>query len=73
LGGGPKDADEVKAHKYFTSISWDDLYNRKINPPFKPVVKSDLDTNNFAKEFTSEQPRLTPPDFGMYNYMYTNT
>lgn len=30
LGGGPKDAGEVRTHPFFKSINWQDLYNRKV-------------------------------------------
>ena len=55
----------MKGHLFFESINWEDLYNRKITPPFVPVVKSDVSTENFDKEFTDEAPELTPPDEGM--------
>ena len=65
LGGGETDAEEVKNHVFFDSINWDDLYNCKVAPPFKPVVKSEQDVANFDKEFTDEVPELTPPDESM--------
>ena len=49
---------------FFESINWQDLLDRKIQPPFKPTVKSEMDVQNFDKEFTDEAPRLTPPDEG---------
>eukprot|EP00794_Sanderia_malayensis_P017666 gene17666-19427_t len=61
LGGGPRDALEVMDHAFFLGIAWDDVYNRKLRPPFKPEIKSEADTNNFDPEFTTETPRLTPP------------
>ena len=41
-----------------------DLYDRKLPPPFKPVVSSEADVRNFDPEFTTENPELTPPDAG---------
>ena len=51
LGSGPSDADEVKSHPFFKRMHWDDLYHRRIEPPFNPGVKSDLDLQHFDPEF----------------------
>lgn len=64
LGGGPKDVQDVKAHPFFASLNWQDLYDKKIPPPFKPIVSSESDVRNFDPEFTTENPELTPPDAG---------
>jgi RAC serine/threonine-protein kinase len=62
LGGSKRDVEEVKEHPFFDSINWQDLYNKKVPPPFTPVVTSETDVRNFDPEFTSENPDLTPPD-----------
>merc|ERR1712062_943010 len=62
LGGGPTDAKEIKGHAFFENISWDELEQKKISPPFKPQVLSETDTRNFDIEFTGESVELTPPD-----------
>ncbi|KAI8478335.1 RAC-gamma serine/threonine-protein kinase [Branchiostoma belcheri] len=63
LGGGIRDADDVKEHPFFATadINWQDVYERKLTPPFKPQVSSDTDTRYFDKEFTGESVELTPP------------
>ncbi|NP_001158433.1 v-akt murine thymoma viral oncogene homolog 3 (protein kinase B, gamma)-like [Saccoglossus kowalevskii] len=61
LGGGPEDAKEIMEHKFFESVDWDELYNKKVTPPFKPEVTSDTDTRFFDAEFTGEPVDLTPP------------
>jgi serine/threonine protein kinase len=33
LGGGPKDAQEIKQHPYFKDVDWDKVYNKKLKPP----------------------------------------
>lgn len=33
---------EIKNHMFFAPINWDDLYNKKITPPFDPNVVSGL-------------------------------
>lgn len=60
LGAGPDDADEIKAHLFFKDINWDDIFHKRIPAPYYPTVDGPLDTRNFDKEFTSEQPTLTP-------------
>lgn len=30
LGGGPDDAKEVMSHKFFTSINWQDVIEKKV-------------------------------------------
>ncbi|XP_033115781.1 RAC-gamma serine/threonine-protein kinase-like [Anneissia japonica] len=62
LGCGPTDAKEIMNHNFFDSINWQDLYDRKIEPPFKPQVTSATDTRYFDEEFTAEPVELTPPD-----------
>ncbi|XP_050299292.1 RAC serine/threonine-protein kinase isoform X2 [Anthonomus grandis grandis] len=62
LGGGPDDAKQIMAHPFFGSINWTDLELKKIPPPFKPHVTSDIDTRYFDQEFTGESVELTPPD-----------
>jgi len=40
-------ADDIKQHKWFHELSWDDLLAKKIAPPFKPQVKGATDTSQF--------------------------
>lgn len=54
LGSGHDDVDEIKRHPFFKNIDWTLLYERKIQPVYKPNVKSELDTSNFDQTFTSE-------------------
>jgi serum/glucocorticoid-regulated kinase 2 len=56
LGSGLKEADEVKAHPWFAGVNWDDVYYKRITPPFLPDVKSDTDTSCFDDEFTRQAP-----------------
>uniref|UniRef100_A0A8D3E7A9 non-specific serine/threonine protein kinase n=1 Tax=Scophthalmus maximus TaxID=52904 RepID=A0A8D3E7A9_SCOMX len=62
LGGGPDDAKDVMGHKFFTSINWQDVTERKLVPPFKPQVTSETDTRYFDDEFTAQTITITPPD-----------
>ncbi|KXX80772.1 Protein kinase C-like [Madurella mycetomatis] len=60
LGSGPTDAQEVMSQPFFRNINWDDIYHKRVQPPFLPQIKSPTDTSNFDSEFTSVTPVLTP-------------
>ncbi|KAK2608651.1 Serine/threonine kinase [Conoideocrella luteorostrata] len=60
LGSGPTDAQEVMSQPFFRNINWDDIYQKRVEPPFKPTIKNATDTSNFDSEFTSVTPVLTP-------------
>ena len=45
LGSGPKDADEIKAHPFLSSINWEDAMSKKLKvpkPPLKKTQKMDI-------------------------------
>jgi serine/threonine protein kinase len=69
LGSGPKDAEEIKPHPFFSPIDWDKLSRGEVTPPWKPKITSTQDTSQFDKEFTS-MPIFSPqsmqrvPGFG---------
>ncbi|ESO04662.1 hypothetical protein HELRODRAFT_78764 [Helobdella robusta] len=51
----------VLIHSFFhDKVDWEALEERKITPPFKPNIKTRTDVSNFDKDFTSEEPTLTP-------------
>ncbi|RDL39966.1 Protein kinase C [Venustampulla echinocandica] len=60
LGSGPTDAQEIMSQPFFRNINWDDVYHKRIQPPFQPQITSATDTSNFDSEFTSVTPVLTP-------------
>ncbi|XP_026227165.1 ribosomal protein S6 kinase alpha-4 [Anabas testudineus] len=60
LGSGPRGAEEIKAHPFFKGLSWADLAQKKVQSPFKPELKSELDVGNFAEEFTGMDPVYSP-------------
>uniref|UniRef100_A0A8C6SIP1 non-specific serine/threonine protein kinase n=1 Tax=Neogobius melanostomus TaxID=47308 RepID=A0A8C6SIP1_9GOBI len=62
LGGGPDDAKEIMRHSFFTGIDWQDVYDKKLVPPFKPQVTSETDTRYFDEEFTAQTITITPPE-----------
>ena len=55
LGYGPDGSKKIKEHPYFLGINWDDAWNRKLNPPFVPILKSETDLTYFDKMFTEEK------------------
>ena len=65
LGSGPTDAQEIMSQPFFRSTNWDDIYHKRVQPPFLPQIKSATDTSNFDSEFTSVTPVLTPVQSGM--------
>lgn len=65
LGSGPTDAQEIMSHAFFRNINWEDVYHKRIAPPFCPQISSATDTSNFDQEFTSVTPVLTPVQSGM--------
>uniref|UniRef100_A0A8C1EJ53 non-specific serine/threonine protein kinase n=1 Tax=Cyprinus carpio carpio TaxID=630221 RepID=A0A8C1EJ53_CYPCA len=62
LGGGPDDAKEIMRHSFFTMLDWQDVYDKKLVPPFMPQVSSETDTRYFDEEFTAQTITITPPE-----------
>jgi serine/threonine protein kinase len=67
LGSGPTDAQEIMSQPFFRNINWDDVYHKRIQPPFQPQISSATDTSNFDSEFTSVTPVLTPVQSGKFS------
>ena len=61
LGGGPTDSQEVKDHAFFENINWQNIEQKKVQPPFRPEILHETDTQNFDQQFTDENLELTPP------------
>lgn len=68
LGSGPTDAQEIMSQPFFRNINWDDVYHKRIQPPFLPQIANATDTSNFDTEFTSVTPVLTPVQSGKSRY-----
>ena len=62
---GVEGIEELKRHSFFSSIDWDKLYTKEVEPPFKPAVSKADDTFYFDSEFTTRTPRG--------NFFYLNT
>uniref|UniRef100_A0A8C7MHV5 Serum/glucocorticoid regulated kinase 2 n=1 Tax=Oncorhynchus kisutch TaxID=8019 RepID=A0A8C7MHV5_ONCKI len=52
--GAIDDFLEIKNHVFFSPINWDDLYHKRITPPYYPNVKGPADTQHIDPEFTRE-------------------
>lgn len=39
--------NDIKNHRFLNCISFDHLYSKRINPPYRPTVKGPSDTSNF--------------------------
>uniref|UniRef100_A0A672TRW0 Protein kinase C n=1 Tax=Strigops habroptila TaxID=2489341 RepID=A0A672TRW0_STRHB len=62
----------IRQHAFFQEINWEALEERRMEPPFKPRVKSPSDCSNFDKEFLNEKPRLSCADRALINSMDQN-
>ncbi|KFY70353.1 hypothetical protein V499_09242 [Pseudogymnoascus sp. VKM F-103] len=69
LGSGPTDAQEVMSHVWFEPVDWEDIYNKRVIPPFLPTVESEMDTSNFDSAFTMQTSKLAPVESALTNRM----
>jgi len=60
LGAGPDDDKAVRRHPFFKLTNWNDLINRKVEPPFKPPLKNEEDVSLFDSKFTKQVPVDSP-------------
>lgn len=42
LGSGKADAEEIKRHPFFKDVSFDDVLNKRIPPPYFPTIVSPI-------------------------------
>ena len=52
-------ADDVKRHRWFKGLDWEEVYYRKLKPPIIPKVSYDGDTCNFD-EYPEADWQRTP-------------
>lgn len=57
-------AQDIKNHRFYDSINWKMMYEKKVSPPYKPVVKSPSDTTHFTDYPESDElsPAIPPPE-----------
>ena len=77
LGSGKGGVDKIKKHPFFEEINWDDIWNKKIIPPFEPDLEDELDLKYFDSQFTSEplesftkNPRSRESSYEYNNFSY---
>ena len=49
-------AEDVKTHKWFNGMDWEEVFNRKLRPPLVPRVRYDGNTANFD-DYSKEEIR----------------
>ena len=54
LGGGSRDAEEIKEHKFFEDVNWKNVYEKKIKPPKAMKINSNMYIFNKPKFFADE-------------------
>jgi hypothetical protein len=57
-----QDFQLIRKHPFFSTIDWDRLLAKQIQPPFIPDVKDAADTSNIDPTFTEEAPTLSDDD-----------
>jgi len=58
--GAKGDSEEIKAHPWFKSINWDDVYQRKLKPPIPDKRKS---TSSTTSKINDKIPETTPKHY----------
>jgi serine/threonine protein kinase len=58
----------IKKHPWFKTIDWKALTDKKIKPPFKPLVASPDDTRNIDQMFLRETIKETMPLMNMNSF-----
>jgi hypothetical protein len=38
LGAGKADAEEIKRHPFFKDVNFDDVFHKRIPPPYFPTI-----------------------------------
>ena len=62
LGASSEDALEVQRHSFFRNVDWNQVLERRLEPPFRPMLNSDVDTSLFDPKFTRENPVESPEE-----------
>ncbi|KAI1887626.1 hypothetical protein AGOR_G00192250 [Albula goreensis] len=62
LGSSKADCADIQKHPFFRHVSWDDLLNKQLEPPYRPCLQSDEDVSQFDSRFTRQTPVDSPDD-----------
>lgn len=57
---GYRGAQEIKAHPFFAPLNFEDVLQKKVEPPFKPTVTDEEDTRNVDKSFIAMPAQISP-------------
>ncbi|XP_031631058.1 ribosomal protein S6 kinase beta-1 [Contarinia nasturtii] len=60
LGADQYDGQAVRAHPFFKFVNWDDVLGRRLEPPIKPILRSEDDVSQFDTKFTKQIPVDSP-------------
>eukprot|EP00347_Sterkiella_histriomuscorum_P013818 403363248 len=55
-----KDIKDIKKHKFFSKIDWNEYTQQNFNPIYVPYISNQNDCRYFDKEFTKENLNETP-------------
>ena len=72
LGSGPKDAQDIKEHKYFKKVNWDDVYNKKIAPPKIRNYSKHLQMYNHPRMFQADEQDYNNVDTVLPGWSFIN-
>ncbi|XP_068629371.1 ribosomal protein S6 kinase beta-2 isoform X1 [Battus philenor] len=59
---GATGASAVRGHAFFKHVQWDDVFNRRLEPPMKPILTSEDDVSQFDTRFTLQTPIDSPDE-----------
>lgn len=60
LGSDVCDGRAIRGHPFFKFVNWDDVLARRLEPPIKPILRSDDDVSQFDTKFTKQIPVDSP-------------
>lgn len=67
MGSGKSDAMEIKAHKFFEGVSWEDVLRRKIKPP-RPYLMAEKRLRTTDVEF-SQHNEFSPNNLEGWSFV----
>lgn len=53
IGSSRGACKDIKEHPWFSGVDWAAYLRKDTEPPFVPILSSDLDLSNFSPEFTN--------------------
>jgi serum/glucocorticoid-regulated kinase 2 len=51
---GYNGCSDLKEHPFFADVDWEDVINKRLDPPYKPYLSSDMDLSHFERTFTEQ-------------------